>query len=110
MAEYIEREALLKYIEETVLFSGRPNTVSAEVRGARTVINRIKSAPVADVVEVRHGEWETTDVTQEWDKVQRFGHFHNDPNCKFFYSDEDPNGHDYCPNCGTKMDGKDGAK
>lgn len=63
--------------------------------------------PLADVVEVRHGEWETTDVTQEWDKVQRFGHFHNNPNCKFFYSDEDPNGHDYCPNCGAKMDGKE---
>lgn len=59
---------------------------------------------IGDVVEVRHGKWETTDVTQEWDKVQRFGHFHNNPNCKFFYSDEDPNGHDYCPNCGAKMD------
>ena len=63
-----------------------------------------------DVVEVKHGKWETTDVTQEWDKVQRFGHFHNNPNCKFFYSDEDPNGHDYCPNCGARRDGKDGAE
>lgn len=109
MAEYIEREALLKDIEESVVFTVRSGKPSLEIRGANAITDRIKSAPIADVVEVRHGKWETEEVTQEWDKVQRFAHFHNNPNCKFFYSDEAPRGHDYCPHCGAKMDGKEGG-
>ncbi len=54
MKEYIERGALLKDIGETVLFSvrGGAETPTAEMRGARKVISRIKDAPTADVVEV----------------------------------------------------------
>ena len=52
--EYIEREALLKDIGETVLFSvrGGAKLPTPEMRGANKVIDRIKSAPTADVVEV----------------------------------------------------------
>ena len=54
MAEYIEREALLKNISETVLFSvrGGAELPTPEMRGSNKVIDRIKSAPTADVVEV----------------------------------------------------------
>lgn len=52
MAEYIEREALLKDISESVVFTVRGDKPSLEIRGANKVINRIKSAPTADVVEV----------------------------------------------------------
>jgi hypothetical protein len=52
MAEYMEREALLKDISESVVFTVRGDKPSLEIRGANKVIDRIKSAPTADVVEV----------------------------------------------------------
>lgn len=54
MPEYIEREALLEDIGETVVFTVR-NTVklpTSEMKGANKIIDRIWSAPTADVVEV----------------------------------------------------------
>ena len=54
MDEYIEREALLQDIGETVVFTVRKGTPfpNAEMRGANKVIDRVKSAPTADVVKV----------------------------------------------------------
>lgn len=51
MAEYINREELLKDINDSVRFSTR-NGVSAELRGAHKITDRIRSAPACDVVEV----------------------------------------------------------
>ena len=93
MAEYIEREALLKDIGETVLFSvrGDAELPTPEMRGANKVKDRIKAAPAADVVEVRHGVWKDT-VT---------GYV-----CSVCRSHEMTKRFLYCPNCGAKMDGK----
>lgn len=54
MPEYIEREALLEDIGETVVFTVRNDVKlpTSEMRGANKVIDRIKSAPTAAVVEV----------------------------------------------------------
>ena len=54
MAEYIEREKLLQDISECVVFTVRKGTPlpNAEMRGANKVIDRVKSAPTADVVKV----------------------------------------------------------
>ena len=52
MPEYIERGELLEDIAESVVHTVRVGYPSPEVRGANKVIDRIKSAPVADVVEV----------------------------------------------------------
>ena len=52
MTEYIEREALLKDISESVVFTVRSNIPSLEMRGAQKIIDRIKSVPTADVVKV----------------------------------------------------------
>lgn len=49
MAEYIEREALLQDIEAAVCFMVKTGTISAEMRGANKIIDRIKCAPAADV-------------------------------------------------------------
>ena len=57
MAEYIDREKLLQDIEQSVVFSARTGTVSAEMRGARKVVERIRRAPAASVVEVKYGKW-----------------------------------------------------
>lgn len=45
-SDCIYRDALLKDIEENVVFSGQ--TPNAEIVGANKVISRIKAAPVAD--------------------------------------------------------------
>ena len=52
--EYIDREALMKDINETVIFTvrGDAKRPNAEMRGANKVKDRIMSAPAADVVEV----------------------------------------------------------
>ena len=42
--DLIDRETLLKDIENTVLFSVRQGEASKELRGARKVINRIMAA------------------------------------------------------------------
>ena len=103
MAEYIEREALLQDIGETVLFSvrGGAKLPTPEMRGSNKVIDRIKSAPTADVVEVRHGEWIMgVDIADyEYGTCSVCGYDERDA----FPTGRTPN---YCPNCGAKMDGK----
>lgn len=49
---YIDKDLLLKNITSTVRFSIRKDVASAELRGANKIIDRIKQAPTADVVEV----------------------------------------------------------
>ena len=68
MAEYIDREALLKDIEESVVFTVRSGKPSLEIRGANAITDRIKSAPTADVEEVKHGHWieQTISGEQTW--------------------------------------------
>ena len=92
--EYIEREVLLKDISETVLFSvrGGAELPTPEMRGSNKVIDRIKSAPADDVVEVRHGEWAEMVIGEGFYCVDC-------GECANYQ-------HNYCPWCGAKMDGK----
>lgn len=48
--EYISREALLQDISDAVRFTVKSGEPSAEMRGANKIIDRIRSAPAADVV------------------------------------------------------------
>ena len=109
MAEYIEREALLQDIGETVLFSvrGGAKLPTPEMRGSNKVIDRIKSAPTADVVEVRHGEWFFTEY--KYFSCSECGEsYYNGCDSTFEAKERLRKGeyHNYCPNCGAKMDGK----
>lgn len=99
MAEYIEREALLKDIEESVVFTVRDGRPSAEIRGANKIIDRIKSAPVTDVVEVRHGRWRVRKAIIFDDELIGY----NCSECNTTWDTDTI----YCPNCGAKMDGKE---
>ena len=54
---YIDKDLLLKDIGESVVFTVRNAKTSPELRGARKIIDRIKNAPTADVVEVKHGHF-----------------------------------------------------
>ncbi len=92
--EFIGRNALLKDVNESVIFSTR-NGRSAEMRGAQKVVNRILEAPTVDVSEVKHGKW----VYVRWCgfRCSECGN----------YSDSKPykGNEKYCPECGAKMDG-----
>ena len=94
MAKYINREELLKNINDSVVFSTR-NGVSAELRGARKIVDRIRSAPACDVVEVVHSKW-----------IKR-NNERRCPICDFFYMTNGTTVYNLCPMCGAKMDETD---
>ena len=81
MAEYIEREALLRDIERYNVSDG-------------AFQHWVEIQPAADVVPVRHGRWEV-------------GYFHDRvcSCCLHPDNDFDDYAHNFCPNCGAKMDG-----
>lgn len=61
---------------------------------------------ISNGVTVRErGRWETTEVTEEWETVERYSHFHRE--CKYSYCDNGLGGHYFCPNCGADMRGEE---
>ena len=63
----------------------------------------VRKAPTVDAVEVVHGRWIHTAIDDDnWG-----GTFHKwtCSNCDFS-TGHNPNGTNYCPNCGAKMDGE----
>lgn len=75
-SDRIYRDALLKDIEENVVFSGQ--TPNAEIVGANKVISRIKAAPIAEVVLVVRCKdcqfWQRhTQGNRDYGKCERFG-------------------------------------
>ena len=116
MAEYIEREAVIDEIESTTwyhincqknLVEGAAGEADALYK-ATDIYNVIKSAPTADVVEVRHGKWIENQEPLGWCDVDCI-------ECSVCHEswimDEDSSIDDYeciwhyCPNCGAKMNG-----
>lgn len=84
MAEYIEREAVVKLREE--FWKDRCDYMAVRV-------TNIMNIPAADVVEVRHGKWLSQKLLGEnaWDCSE----------CKTLGSPQ----WKWCPICGAKMDG-----
>jgi hypothetical protein len=95
-SEYIERKALLKKAKE--LASGSFSTP--------LIISAIEDAPKVDVVEVKHGEWyllkncanEGVYCSVCTKKVYKTDYANQKIKSPF------------CPNCGAKMDLKEGAE
>ena len=92
MAEYIERENLLELYRMDDPVLNKNGHVPLPV-----IRQNIMDIPAADVAPVQHGRWVT----------------HSDRpdslicsvcNCGFDMWKHDP--HNYCPNCGAKMDGE----
>lgn len=93
MSDYIKREDAIKAFKR-VLDEDFPY-ISEE-----TPRERIAAIPSADVVEVRHGRWETIYKHSEIAtlvKCSECGHE------RYIQTGEEVN---YCPNCGARMDGE----
>lgn len=98
MAEYIEREELVRQIICNMAeFIGAPDDVQKHDEQCNYAINMIEGAPVADVAPVVHGRWITDGNGYHWTY-----------NCSICaWKDGYPfnERHNFCPNCGAKMDG-----
>ena len=95
MAEYIEREALIRNLSEDLESCGEADSCHqpiayGTVLGLRGALSYANTLPTADVVEVRHGEW----------KDNRNGTF----TCSVCGGNSSKM--DWCGRCGAKMDGK----
>lgn len=86
MAEYIEREATLKLLRGASI-AKYPSTFGVGILAA---VKEIVDIPAADVAPVVHGRW------------KRYGRNLGEcSNCGEIVATR----HNYCPNCGAKMDG-----
>ena len=86
MAEYIEREALLHDIEQSVVYTVREKITSAEMRGAHKIIERIKCAPAVEPIyihEPTRSEFKRMAVQLGYEQVVRCR------DCKYSYEDID---------------------
>lgn len=95
MSEYIEREAVLRRIEEMRV---KENDYAPDV--AQAIYDFVVDVDAADVAPVVHSYWEHK-ITNDGENI---GICHN---CKYpvswFWEQAK-----YCLNCGAKMDGGDG--
>ena len=87
MAEYIEREAAIRVVNEQSSFTMTRSGL----------IDSISKLPAADVAPVRHGQWEPGNPICPVCGGDKFKDLDADIWC-----DWQP---DFCPNCGAKMDG-----
>ena len=108
MAEYIEREALMKELDLLAKYE-----YGERRQGILGVCVTILHNPTADVVEVRHGEWVEKTEPLGW----------SDVNCiecsacgESWITDEElcvddyKDGWKYCPHCGADMRGGKNGK
>lgn len=110
--EYIEREALLRHLNDIWLTATPTDAMPDDDRqlaivrcmGLDDAMDAVKDAPAADVVPVRHGRWVVSRTDYSWNSAEFPTHCKCDQ-CgrEIPYLDRDA----YCPTCGAKMD-KDG--
>ena len=104
MAEYFEREATIKRIQEVYCADCNSyNGVRCRACGTGDAIDMIEDAPAADVAPVVHGRW---------DDSGRYTFPSGSPavrctncGCALTESEYRLNNWNYCPVCGAKMDG-----
>ena len=96
MAEYIDREALMRRIKE-IHCAECDNYHGVRCRSCWVddTLDYIDSEPAADVAPVRHGRWGTNS-----DRPDSL--ICSVCKCGFDMWKHDP--HNYCPNCGSTMD------
>lgn len=99
MAEYIEKEAILRHLAD-VQFGEK----TAQMwDGVEDAIQAVIHFPAADVVPVRHGRW----IYKPLDKFRKYQV--KCTNCDMVFignydAYDEPGDFNFCPNCGCAMD------
>lgn len=102
MAEYIEREALIREIKE--LRKAHKLKANEEMLFDETdIAGLLASIQAADVAPVRHGKWISTNIAYGEYKCSVCEGMDSD--CSDYYSSHSVVDQEYCPWCGAKMDG-----
>lgn len=103
MAKYIDREAAISLIKQyghDAIDGGRYSLDTVD--DCIEMANRIEALPTEDVAPVAHGLWIIKNPRgYEWTFVCS--------NCDYVDGYPFNDRHNYCPNCGAKMDIKDGG-
>ena len=100
MDKYIDREALVEWLKRIPLkdlSDGRRLCRVIFEDDFKRAIKKIPKGIIVDVDQVRHGRWETNS-----DRPDSL--ICSVCKCGFDMWKHDP--HNYCPNCGAKMDGE----
>ena len=95
MAEYIEREAVLKHLREC---EGTPPEIGYTYPIFKALECFVEDVPAADVSPVVHGRWSEPYEIYGFDIMGR-----DCSVCGRTYGEVKSN---YCPNCGARMDGE----
>jgi hypothetical protein len=66
-----------------------------DLRGVQTCLDVLIEQPTVDAVEVVHGQWVKVDIVPNYMWNYRCSCCHSNGESRY----------NYCPNCGTKMDG-----
>lgn len=101
MAEYIDRKALLKTLQEELDFESPMFTPEQNrwiVYGLKCAVKDVKYHPAADVAEVKHGHW-----VMNSDRPDAI--ICSECNVSFDAWKHEQKDCHFCPNCGAKMDG-----
>ena len=105
MAEYIEREALMRRIKEIHCAEcDSYHGVRCRACWVDDTLDYIDSEPAADVTPVQHGRWITTSGEVFPGSSQFLCYSHKHEECGFQYVGLNENEYDHCPKCGAKMD------
>lgn len=102
MAEYIERDQILGYMDLVVIHArgvaGNDSILKKVTDIVENMRDLVAEAPAADVATVVHGRWEEAD---DGDGVVCSAC--REDFCTIYLETERFN---YCPNCGARMDGE----
>ena len=99
MAEYIDREALLKHLQECRETSAGSCPTFAVIAAVQAYVGGM---PAADVAPVVHGKWAPSEENPGFLVCSACG------DCYVVDEWADGKKWRYCPACGAKMDGKEG--
>ena len=95
MAEYIERESLIAELAKGTIITDDGYGMGI-MAGMDFAMKKVREQPAVDVALVVHGRWDFDAFTA------KYGNPYRCSRCKEEYADT----HNFCPNCGARMDGE----
>ena len=107
MAEYRDLKALLEAFDnaDADIVEEYEDGTCVWGFGRQNILEVINSVPAADVSHVRHGRWIC--IRKGYGEYE-FSVCHGvDSDCSDYYGTHVVTEQDYCPNCGSRMDGDD---